>query len=120
MSIDGLKKICQDKGNYIFVCDNLIKMVRILLNIEAGIPVIMMGETGVGKTKLIEMLATLYGKGYLIMKSLNIHAGISDQDIIDFIENVTKDVKEEIELIRMENPYYDETKEKIWIIDEYY
>jgi len=45
-------------------------MVRILLNIEAKIPVILMGETGVGKTKLLEMLTTLYNKGVSRMKRL--------------------------------------------------
>ena len=53
MSLDDLKDICEKLGNYIFVSDNFIKMVAILLNIEAKIPVILMGETGVGKTKLI-------------------------------------------------------------------
>ena len=88
MSIDALKKKCEDLGNYIFVADNFIKMVRILLNIEAKIPVILMGETGVGKTKLLEMLATLYGKGTLNWYRLQIHAGTTDKKIIDFIKNV--------------------------------
>jgi len=53
MNIEELKQLCEKLGNYIFVSDNFIKMVRILLNIEAKIPVILMGETGVGKTKLL-------------------------------------------------------------------
>ena len=90
-----IKNICEKLGNYIFVSDNFIKMVRILLNIEAKIPVILMGETGVGKTKLLEMLATLYGKGNLYWKKLQIHAGTTDKKIIKFIERITKEVKEE-------------------------
>ena len=93
LSIEDLKKICVDCGNYIFVTDNFIKMVRILLNIEAKIPVILMGETGVGKTKLLEMLSTLYGKyenGAHIWKKLQIHAGTTDQEIIKFIEDLNK------------------------------
>ena len=43
MSIFDLKYFCEIHGNYIFVSDNYIKMVRILLNIEAKIPVILMG-----------------------------------------------------------------------------
>ena len=95
MSIGDLKKLCEKLGNYIFVSDNFIKMVRILLNIEAKIPVILMGETGVGKTKLLEMLTTLYGKGTLRMKKLQIHAGTNDQKIVEFIEQVHKEIKEE-------------------------
>ena len=62
MKVEDLKELCEELGNYIFVSDNFIKMVRILLNIEAKIPVILMGETGVGKTKLLEMLSKLYSK----------------------------------------------------------
>ena len=95
LSEQKIKDICVKLGNYIFVSDNFIKMVRILLNIEAKIPVILMGETGVGKTKLLEMLATLYGNGELHWKKLQIHAGTTDKKIIKFIEKVTKEVEEE-------------------------
>ena len=104
MSIEDLKKLCEDLGNYIFVSDNFIKMVRILLNIEAKIPVILMGETGVGKTKLLEMLVRLKGKGKANWKKLEIHAGIKDKDIIDFIKRVDKEVEKE-----------GNKDEKIWI-----
>ena len=87
-TVEDLKKFCEEHGNYIFVSDNYIKMVRILLNIEAKIPVILMGETGVGKTKLIEVLSELYGNGTCIWKTLQIHAGITDQEIIDFIDKI--------------------------------
>ena len=95
MSIDELKKLCEKLGNYIFVSDNFIKMVRILLNIQAKIPVILMGETGVGKTKLLEMLATLYGQGTLRWERLQIHAGTTDQKIVSFIDEVNEKVKNE-------------------------
>ena len=94
-SEQDIKDICEKLGNYIFVSDNFIKMVRILLNIEAKIPVILMGETGVGKTKLLEMLATLYGDGKCNWKKLQIHAGTTDKKIIKFIDRVTKEVIEE-------------------------
>ena len=95
MSKDQLKKLCEELGNYIFVADNFIKMVRILLNIQAKIPVILMGETGVGKTKLLEMLATLYGQGTRRWERLQIHAGTTDLKIVSFIEEVNKKVKKE-------------------------
>ena len=95
LSEQDIKNICEKLGNYIFVSDNFIKMVRILLNIEAKIPVILMGETGVGKTKLLEMLATLYGKGQRYWKRLQIHAGTTDKKIIKFIQKVEKEVIEE-------------------------
>ena len=93
IGIEEIKIWCEQMGNYIFVSDNFIKIVRILLNIEAKIPVILMGETGVGKTKLLEMLTLLYGKGKCNWKKLTIHAGITDQKIIDFIEDVNNDIE---------------------------
>ena len=95
MDIKDIRELCMKLGNYIFVSDNFIKMVRILLNIEAKIPVILMGETGVGKTKLLEMLTTLYNKGQQGMKKLQIHAGTNDQKIVEFIEKTEREVKEE-------------------------
>ena len=114
MSVQDIKNLCVKLGNYIFVSDNFIKMVRILLNIEAKIPVILMGETGVGKTKLLEMLTTLYNKGTQRMKKLQIHAGTTDQKIVEFIESVEKEVKEEIEKKRKKNEEINEN-ELTWI-----
>ena len=112
LTIEQLKQICEEEGNYIFVCDNFIKMVRILLNIEAKIPVILMGETGVGKTKILEMLATLYGKGKLNWKKLEIHAGTTNEDIISFIDGI---MEEENKKIKKE----DEKNELTWVfLDE--
>lgn len=60
-------------GQYVFTPDNFIKMVLINLKIRSGIPVIMMGETGCGKTSLIKMMAEIKGCSFQI---LNVHAGI--------------------------------------------
>lgn len=79
----GIVSLYDLKG-YVFTSDNFLKMQLILLRINSRIPVIMMGETGCGKTSLIKMLANLIGIQLLI---LNIHAGISDKDIINFIES---------------------------------
>jgi len=107
MEVPDIKKLCENLGNYIFVADNFIKMVRILLNIEAKIPVILMGETGVGKTKLLEMLATLYGQGILHWHRLQIHAGTTDKKIVEFIEKVTEEEKDK------------DKNQKVWIfLDE--
>ena len=43
-----------------------------------------MGETGCGKTKLIEMAFQLLNKGEKKLAKMNIHAGIQDEDIINF------------------------------------
>ena len=95
-SKDDINNICEKLGNYIFVADNFIKIVRILLNIQAKIPVILMGETGVGKTKLLEMLATLYGKSKkdkFKWHRIQIHAGITDIIIVKELEKIIDEEK---------------------------
>ena len=80
-----LKSIEEIVGDYVFTADNFIKMILILLRIRENIPVIMMGETGCGKTSLIRKLSELMNNGESKMKILNIHAGIRDQEIVDFL-----------------------------------
>ena len=63
-------------------------MQLILLRVNSNIPVIMMGETGCGKTSLIKILADLLN---VKLHILNIHAGICDKDIVSFIERIRLD-----------------------------
>ena len=80
------KSLEEITGNYVFTADNFVKMVLILLRIRSNIPVIMMGETGCGKTSLIRKLSEMKNNGKSDkMKILNIHAGTNDNDIINFI-----------------------------------
>jgi len=85
-----LKTIEEIVGEYVFTADNFIKMVLILLRIRENIPIIMMGETGCGKTSLIRKLSELINNGENKMKILNIHAGITDQEIVEFLYNKKK------------------------------
>ena len=80
-----LKSIEEIVGEYVFTADNFIKMVLILLRIRENIPVIMMGETGCGKTSLIRKLSELINNGESKMEILNIHAGITDDEIVKFL-----------------------------------
>ena len=121
----SLKSLEEIVGKYVFTADNFIKMILILLRIRANIPVIMMGETGCGKTSLVRMLSKLLNNGdEKKMKVLNIHAGTSDSDIIDFIK---KDILEEAEKIKKVDDIIEENlvrgqiyvRKKLWIfLDE--
>ena len=78
--------------SYIFTADNFLKLILILLRIRAKVPVILMGETGCGKTSLIRIIANMSKLKYMginfeeiNMKVYNIHAGITDSDIIEWI-----------------------------------
>ena len=55
-------KIRDIVGNYVYTADNLIKVILIIMRIKAKVPAIMMGETGCGKTRLIEMAFKLINK----------------------------------------------------------
>ena len=109
-------------GNYVFTADNFVKMVLILLRIRANIPVIMMGETGCGKTSLIRKLSEMKNNGDKTkMKILNMHAGTNDNDIITFMkekvipeaEKITSDEKELKEKYKKENQFFEDTK--LWV-----
>ena len=78
-----LSEITKD---YVFTEDNFIKMCLILIRLRANIPVIMMGETGCGKTSLIRKLSELQNNGNCLLVIDNIHAGHTNDDIINFIE----------------------------------
>ena len=99
LDVNGLseEKLKNIIGPYVYTADNFIKVVLILMRIRAGVPVIMMGETGCGKTTLIEMAFKLINKDNISIKKLNVHDGINDQDIIAFINQITKETKDEDE-----------------------
>ena len=65
--------------NYVFTIDNFIKWI------------LMMGETGWGKTSLIRIISKLRGNN---MEILNIHDEISNKDIINYV-NEKKLTKED-------------------------
>lgn len=61
--------------NIVFTLDNFMKLVLIYLRVSTNLPIILMGETGVGKTSLVEYLSKVIDAECL---TLNIHAGISE------------------------------------------
>ena len=62
---DECLKAIDDSG-YVLTLDYTIKMLNIHERYECGVPVIIEGETGVGKTALIEMLSKLWNKSLLL------------------------------------------------------
>ena len=48
------------ESNYVLTLDYTLKMLNIHERRECGVPVIIEGETGVGKTALVEMLSKLW------------------------------------------------------------
>ena len=69
---DGLKSLLSilnyKTDNYVITNDNFKKMVLLVYRIKANVPVIIMGETGCGKTALITKLSQLLNNGKIIKK----------------------------------------------------
>jgi len=59
LEISSLMARDGDNSNYELTLDNSLKMMAIYLRFKANIPVIIMGETGCGKTSLIKYFAFL-------------------------------------------------------------
>ena len=102
-------------GNYVYTPDNFIKVVLILLRIRVNIPVILMGETGCGKTTLIEMASKLIHRGKInSLHKMNIHAGITDEDIVKFMKTVKENVDaEDKRMIKQKKNEFESQNEKI-------
>ena len=54
-----------DERQYVLTLDYTLKMLNIHERYECGVPAIIEGETGVGKTALIEMLSELWNHSWV-------------------------------------------------------
>ncbi|XP_072560845.1 E3 ubiquitin-protein ligase rnf213-alpha isoform X2 [Paramormyrops kingsleyae] len=69
--------------NYELTTDNILKILAIHMRFRCGIPVIIMGETGCGKTRLIKFLCELRRSGVATenMKLIKVHGGTTSEMI---------------------------------------
>ncbi|CAF3763739.1 unnamed protein product, partial [Rotaria sp. Silwood1] len=74
-----IAKILQ--ADYVLTQDNFIKMLLIYMRVQSGIPVLIMGETGCGKTSLIQFLCQKILDEEL--EIFRIHAGVTADIIIN-------------------------------------
>ncbi|CAG8460377.1 17990_t:CDS:10, partial [Racocetra fulgida] len=72
---------------YALSTDNLLKMALILLRARANVPVVCCGEAGCGKTSLIQFLSIVVNVEF---RALNLHAGVREQEILDFMSEAEK------------------------------
>ncbi|CAF4169052.1 unnamed protein product [Rotaria sp. Silwood2] len=75
--LDIAKKLETD---YVLTPDNFIKMLLIYMQVQSGIPVLIMGETGCGKTSLIQFLCQKVLDDDLVI--FRIHPGITIVNIL--------------------------------------
>ncbi|CAG8493234.1 1592_t:CDS:10 [Gigaspora margarita] len=94
MKLENMACMTSEKREYplyALSADNLLKMALILLRSRANVPVVVCGEAGCGKTSLIQFLSIAVGVQLLI---LNLHAGINEKQIFDFVIKAEKIAKE--------------------------
>ncbi|CAG8640788.1 7079_t:CDS:2, partial [Scutellospora calospora] len=81
----------KDLLEYALTIENLLKMAMILLRSRANIPVVCCGEAGCGKTSLISFLSMVMEVNF---RALNLHAGVHESDILEFMEKATELARE--------------------------
>ena len=91
VELDDSKRITLiDDSAYVLTLDYTIKMLNIHERYECGVPIIIEGETGVGKTALVEMLSKLWNQ------SLLLNWKRKRGQIIDFLQRRLGEIETEI------------------------
>lgn len=82
-SVLGIQWPLDPDETYELTTDNMLKMMAIHMRFRCGIPVIIMGETGCGKTRLIKFLCELRRIGVATenMKMVKVHGGTTSEMI---------------------------------------
>ena len=82
----------QFDATYELTQDNVLKLLAIYMRFRCNIPVVIMGETGCGKTRLIEYLCNIMarGKNAENKKIVKIHGGTTILDIVKSVEAAEK------------------------------
>ena len=98
--IDNNKSLLSilEKGstdNYVITDDNYKKMILLIYRIKANVPVIIMGETGCGKTSLIKKLSQILNNGEELVKVININPAITDEKIMDEMKKMNEEAKKQ-------------------------
>lgn len=73
-----------DEENYVLTLDFTIKMLQIHERYECGEPIILQGETGVGKTSLLQMLSKLWNV------SLDMELKRLKERVLEFLQSKLK------------------------------
>ena len=70
-------------GSYSLTGDGLLKILAIFTRVRCGVPVVLLGEAGAGKTQSIRFLAAWLGAE---LYTLDVHGGTTEADILQVFE----------------------------------
>ena len=94
----SLLSIIEEKdNNYVITNDNFNKMILLVYRIKANVPVIIMGDTGCGKTALITKLNQLLNNGEKTIQTINIHPGINDDELCKIMKEKDEIAKKQLD-----------------------
>jgi MoxR-like ATPase len=89
---DGMAKVRDPDPSYELTMDNLLKIIAIYMRLRANIPVIIMGETGCGKTRLCKYMCELQKNPAVDSNQVNnmylvkVHGGTTSEEICEHVE----------------------------------
>ena len=88
----GIEWIADPDPGYVLTLDNMRKILAILMRFRCDIPVVIMGETGCGKTRLIQFMCSLQAlqTGACNMLILKVHGGTTETDVMSKVEEAEK------------------------------
>lgn len=78
----NVKRVGSVHPFFVLTIDNIMKMLAVHFRVSSGIPVVIMGETGCGKTFSINYLARFQSIPFF---KLDVHGGITDDDVLEFM-----------------------------------
>ena len=100
-----------DDEKYVLTLDYTIKMLSIHERCRCKVPVIIQGETGVGKTALLKMLSVLWNHSYMM------EWNTVRSRLCDFLKSITKIVDCNAELYRVRNVNIDHNILQFFILN---
>jgi len=82
--------------SYELTSDNVMKMLAIYMRFRSNIPVVIMGETGSGKTRLIKFMCDLLRQGQPVenLIILKTHGGVTEETIYTVVKRAIKKATE--------------------------
>ncbi|XP_069130639.1 E3 ubiquitin-protein ligase rnf213-alpha-like isoform X2 [Argopecten irradians] len=95
----GLKDVRDPDTSYELTPDNMKKILAVYMRFKCSIPVIIMGETGCGKTSLVKFMCQLQcpDDGVRNMILMKVHGGTTKSDIMEIVHTSDRLAKKNVE-----------------------
>ena len=92
----GMKSTLVSISVSIVIVDNYLKIIMILQRARVREPVVIMGETGCGKTYLVKYIVKVLFKHYAEYKEFIFHTGVEEEEFKNFMYDIIDRANEEL------------------------